>query len=151
VAECDGECVGGVGRSWRLVQIEEGLDHHRDLVFATAAVGGDELLDLAGLVEGGRKAGLCSGEQGHGARFADSDGGAYVPDYEVLDGDLVGAGFSDDVGEGFVDAEEALGDGSLGGWRDGPEVEGFVAVAVGAKQAVAGAGEGGVDAEDGEL
>ena len=49
VAEGDGEGVGGVGRRRGLVQVEERLDHEGDLVFAAAAVGGDELLDLDGL------------------------------------------------------------------------------------------------------
>jgi len=56
---------------------------------------------------------------------------------------------ADDVGEGFVDTEQALRYGGLRWRRDGPEVEGFVAVAVGAQKAPAGTREGGVDAEDG--
>ena len=150
MAEGDGEGVGGVGWFGGLVEVEKGLDHQRDLVLAAAAVGGDELLDLGGLVEGGREAGLRGGEEGGGAGFADGDGGANVADDEVLDGDFVWDGLADDVGEGFVDAEEALGDGGLGWRSDGAEVEGFVAVAVGADEALAGAGEAGVDAEDGD-
>ncbi len=52
--------------------------------------------------------------------------------------------------ERLVDAQQALGDGGLGGSCDGAEVERFVAVTVGAEEAVAGAGERGIDAEDGD-
>ena len=38
MAEGDGECVGGVGRLRGLAEVEEGLDHHGDLVFAAASL-----------------------------------------------------------------------------------------------------------------
>ena len=44
-----------------------------------------------------------------------------MADDEVLDGDFVGAGVADDVGEGFVDAQEALGDGGLRGGETAPK------------------------------
>jgi hypothetical protein len=148
MGEGDGEGVGGVGWVWGLAQAEEGLDHEGDLVLGAAAVGGDELLDFQGLVERDGEACVGSGEDGSGTGFADGDGGADVADDEVFDGDFGGMVHADDVGDGFVDAEEALGDGGGGGRGDGTEVDGGVAVALGEDEAVAGDGEAGVDAED---
>jgi len=97
VAEGDGECVGGVGRLRGLAEVEEGLDHHGDLVFAAASVGGHELLDLGRLVKGGGQASLCGREKGGSTRLADGDRGADMADDEVLNGDFVRAGVADDV------------------------------------------------------
>src|SRR5207244_5634235 len=80
--------------------------------------------------------------------FADGDGGADVADDEVFDGHFIRAGITDDIRKGFVDAEKALGDGRLRGRGDGSEVDGFVAVAVYADEAVSGTGEGGGYVED---
>jgi hypothetical protein len=132
------------------LQVEERLDHHRDLVLTAAAVGGDELLYLGGLVEGDGQTCLSGGDERGGPGLADGDGGAHVADDEVLDGDFVGAGIANNVGERLMDTEEALGNGGLSWRRDSPEGEGFVAVAFGAEEAVASAGEGGIDAEDGD-
>src|SRR5207237_8968749 len=84
------------------------------------------------------------------ARLADGDDGGNVADDEVRDGDFIGAGVPDYIRDGFVDAKKALGDRRLGRRRDGAKVDGHVAVAVRATEAVAGAGEGGIDAEDGD-
>ncbi len=150
MAEGDGEGVGGVGRFWGFVEVQEGLDHQGDLVFAAAAVGGDELLDLERLVEGDGEASLGGGEQGDGAGLADGDGGADVANDEVFYGDFIRAGVADYVGQRVMDANEALGDGRLRWGGDRPEVEGGVAIAFDADEAVAGYGQAGVYAEDGD-
>ena len=50
----DMKSVGRIGGRGGLIEVEERLDHERNLVFSAAAIRSDELLDLQRFVEGDR-------------------------------------------------------------------------------------------------
>ncbi len=150
MAEGYGQGVGGVGWGWRLGEDEEGLHHEGDLFLGAASVGRYELLYFGRLVDGDREAGLRSGEDGYSARFPNSYGGAGVAEKEVFDGDFLWSVFADYVAYRLVDADQLLGVRSARRRRDRAEVETTVRGTADRDHTVAGAGQAGVDAEDGD-
>ena len=109
MAEGDREGVGGVRWLRRRIEIKERLHHQLHLLLAAATVRGDELLDLERLIEGHRETGLGGREHGGGSRFTDGHGCPDVAENEVLDGDFIRAGVTDDGGNPVMDGEEPFG------------------------------------------
>ncbi len=149
VGDGDGQGVGGIRRG-RRIEAAEGTDHDGNLGFAGGAASGDGGLDSLWGIFDEREAVPGDGEDRGAAGAAEGDGHEAALDVDgLLDGGAPGRVRGDDVGEGVVDGEEAGAEGHLAGVGDDAVCQGPQAPAAeDLYDTVAGAPEGGIDAED---
>ena len=91
MAQCDGDCIGGVVGLGCGVQVEDAPGHVLDLVLGGVAVANNGLLDLHGLVLVDGHPRLLDGQQDHAPALGHADaGGDVLAEEELFDGHAVG-------------------------------------------------------------
>ena len=71
VADGNGKGVGGVGRAWRLVEPEKGLDHPLDLALAGRTIPCHGVFHLQGRILSDGDPALDGGQEGHPSHLAE--------------------------------------------------------------------------------
>ncbi len=148
VGKGNGQGVGGVGFR-QLGQGESRLHHFGDSLLLCCAVANDGLLDLARRDFEHVQLGPGQGGQCRSSRLAHYEGGSDVLRVEkAFDSGDGRFGFLQNVLERFRNLAHAPGERPVGGAADGALAEGGRDGLGGVDDAVAGATERGIDAED---
>jgi len=146
--EGEGEGIGGVWGG-KLGELEEALDHFADGDFLGRAVADDGLFDFARGDFENLQTGFTKGGEGGAAGFTHDEGGLKIlREEQAFDSAGGGTMAGDDFAQGAGDMREAAGTFPSGGANNGAVDEGAVGGLSSLDDAIAGAAQGRINADD---